>query len=72
MRVDASGDVRQASKVRAIRVRELRRHPRARDQHLGEATLTGATGTPINHADASYSNTTCPNGVAQSTDCWAP
>jgi hypothetical protein len=36
------------------------------------ANLTGVTGTPINHATATYSNTICPDGTVQSADCWAP
>jgi hypothetical protein len=34
------------------------------------ANLTGATGTPSSVAGATWSSTTCPNGVVQSTPCW--
>lgn len=37
---------------------------------LTNASLLGSGGTPIQREYATYSNTTCPNGNIQDSDCW--
>ncbi|MGI9603792.1 MAG: HD domain-containing phosphohydrolase [Acidimicrobiales bacterium] len=43
---------------------------RLKHTNLTNASFVAAFGHPTDHEDATWANTTCSNGAAQSSDCW--